>query len=737
MAFKPRSCSALFGPFRVDLETGEILKSGVRIRLQHQPFRVLSMLLERPGGLVTRDELRERLWSDDTFVDFEHGVTTAVKKLRQTLNDSAAKPRYVETLPKRGYRFIADVEFEEHEPVAAPTPASSAPAETAPAPAPAIAIEPAPVPETPPAPSKPRLRDSSAIRAAAAAVVGLTFASLFAFSGPEPSDLDPGPVRRLAFIPDSLSPLAPGATISPDGRHVAFVGAGPEFKLWIQDLAEEEPIAVAGSQGASRPFWSPDNRHIAFVSDGRLLRVSPHGGAPIEVCRMPAGNYAGGSWSPSGERIVFSAGRPPRLFSVAVAGGEPEPLFDPVAVDEQSGDGNRDPAFLVNDDRPELLAFAVGRPSKRTLFVRDLETGEQRMLDRGQQPAYATSGHLLYERGGDVWAARFSVRNLALEGEARLVATGALRPSVSAAGTLVYSDDPAADSQRRLGWRDRMGNRLGAVGAPREGPTYFALSPDESTAAVLSYGDRRVPAALLDLQSGQERTVDLGPAGSAYLVWSPDSRSLVWREDRGRRTALRTGAETAEGAALEGVRTPLPDVKDVSDWAGSTLLFSRGDDLWTGRQTPDGQWQVQPLLERPGQQVSARLSPDGRRFAYSSDETGRFEVYLAELDAPHQSVRISRDGGVQPAWSLDGRELFFVSRGRLMATAIPEDRRTAPAPAQILFADRMLFSPNKARYVYAPASGDRFLMMEYADPSRPPSIRLVDNWVRAYWPTTP
>src|SRR6266478_6822924 len=102
--------SARFGPFEVDFRAGELLKNGRRIRLQDQPLQVLAMLLENPGGVVTRDELRQRLWPTDTFVDFDHGLNNAINRLREALNDSADSPRFIETLPRRGYRFISQVE---------------------------------------------------------------------------------------------------------------------------------------------------------------------------------------------------------------------------------------------------------------------------------------------------------------------------------------------------------------------------------------------------------------------------------------------------------------------------------------------------------------------------------------------------------------------------------------------------------------------------------------------------
>lgn len=106
-------CKARFGPYEVDFRAGELLKNGRRIRLQDQPLQVLAMLLEQPGGVVTRDELRQKLWPTDTFVDFEHGLNNAINRLREALNDSAEKPRFIETLPRRGYRFMAPVEMPE------------------------------------------------------------------------------------------------------------------------------------------------------------------------------------------------------------------------------------------------------------------------------------------------------------------------------------------------------------------------------------------------------------------------------------------------------------------------------------------------------------------------------------------------------------------------------------------------------------------------------------------------
>ena len=108
----PASRALRFGPFEADLSSGELRKHGLRVKLQDQPFQILAMLLERPGAVLTREELRRKLWPTDTFVDFDHGLNNAINRLRDALNDSAEAPRFIETLPRRGYRFICQVESE-------------------------------------------------------------------------------------------------------------------------------------------------------------------------------------------------------------------------------------------------------------------------------------------------------------------------------------------------------------------------------------------------------------------------------------------------------------------------------------------------------------------------------------------------------------------------------------------------------------------------------------------------
>ena len=281
-----------FGTFEADFESGELRKGGVKIRLQEQPFKMLKALLEKPGRVVTREELQERLWPDDTYVDFEDGLSTAARKIRQALGDSARNPRYIETLPGRGYRFLGPTDH----------PGTAPPREE-------TGVQP---------PAKVRWREQVSWAVAA----GLALAAFSAVYVRK--DSSPLPLRKFGIIPPvevRANPYSASSVISPDGRKVAFVEEGADGRLWIQRLDQERPQAVEGTSGASMPFWSPDSNLVGFVADGQLKKVSLEGDAPVRVCELSAILFGGASWSPDGQTIVLAAGAPSSLFAVAAGGG--------------------------------------------------------------------------------------------------------------------------------------------------------------------------------------------------------------------------------------------------------------------------------------------------------------------------------------------------------------------------------------------------------------------------------
>ena len=245
-----------FGTFEVDLRAGELRKAGVKLKLTGQPFQVLAILLERPGEVVTREELQKRLWPD-TFVDVDHNLNTAINKIREVLGDSAESPRFVETLPRRGYRFVAPVE-------GAQTSRSTW-----------------------------RLRRAAGIADAVGPTAPRSCSSFLccsprrAFSFTErsqsPASLAQRTLTRLTFDDG----LQIGATWSPDGRFIAYSSnRGGKFDIWVQQVSGGDPVQITKGPGHNwQPDWSPDGKFIAYRSEngeGGLFVVPALGGEGLE-----------------------------------------------------------------------------------------------------------------------------------------------------------------------------------------------------------------------------------------------------------------------------------------------------------------------------------------------------------------------------------------------------------------------------------------------------------------------
>jgi len=296
-----------FGPFDADLQTQELRKHGVRLRLPRQSFQILKMLLERPGSLITREELRQVLWPSDTFVDFDHSLNAAVNRLREALGDSADEPRLVETLPRRGYRFIGELAL----PTAAPEPPGATQVSTFPG-----TSEVLPSADT-------RIR-RSALRYSimSFAVALLAGAVLFLIYG-KLHRVAPQKQRALTRITFDQG-LQFGATWSPDGRFVAYSSdrAG-KFDIWVQQVSGGDPVQITKGPGHNwQPDWSPDGKYIAYRSedgDGGLFVIPALGGMGLARKIVSGGFYP--RWSPDSTQILFQ--------STALLGNQ----FDVVTLD--------------------------------------------------------------------------------------------------------------------------------------------------------------------------------------------------------------------------------------------------------------------------------------------------------------------------------------------------------------------------------------------------------------------
>ena len=653
-----------FDGFEADLRSGELRKGGVKLKLSDQPFSVLALLLTQPGQVVTREELQKQLWPADTFVDFERGLNKAINRLRDSLGDSATTPRYIETLPKRGYRFIGPLERS-----AAPTDAAEEPV--------------LPVPSQTPPPAVRQARPSSArnrilIACAALVLIVATFAVWRSGSSSRAAtNTVPDPVLRSSLVPPPGTTFVPHSlALSRDGAHLAFVAevADGARLLWVRAMAATTATAIEGTEGASFPFWSPDHRRIGFFAEGRLKIVDITDGAirVIADVRRPSG----GSWNAE-DAIVFAPDVNGPLYRVSAGGGAPEPVSR--TPDGPGLHGHRWPTFLPDNRHFLYIAFSATAPTDIApeLRVGSLGTSESIQIEwKGARSIAYALDHLLYVHAGTLYAQPFDTTSLSTTGPpvpvaaAELAGPPAFYPSaltVSPNGVLLFQS--SADLPSQLVWLDDHGREQRAPQSLRYG--WPALSPDGRRLAGSCEGPRHGTLAIcvFDLERHVGGRITSGP-NDRYPVWSHDGRSIAYS----------SGAEGIHYLAADGSGSPhFVSRRNIpTDWLPDGRVLSFG--------THDGV--VSLALSSPvthgvvelGPGAEGQVSPDAAWLAYINQ--GQLVVEAFPMRAPR--LIISGSGGGQPRWSRDGRHLFFISpEKKLMAVDFDPTSARAGVPRLI------------------------------------------------------
>ncbi|HEY3455330.1 MAG TPA: winged helix-turn-helix domain-containing protein [Bryobacteraceae bacterium] len=692
-----------FGPFEVDFAASELRRSGSQVRIQEQPLRILEILLEQPGELVSRERLRERLWPSDTFVDFERSLNAAVAKLRQALHDSADRPVYVETVARKGYRFIAPVTE--------------------------IGAEPQPA-QTDSGPSRPR----AALLAVAALVVCASAALLAWAKFRHAGALHDGETLRFTVaMPEGTeiadAPYVPNAAISPDGRALAFVASPTGTvagSIWIRLLASEVARRLDGTEGAALPFWSPDSRQIGFFAGGQLKSVAASG-EPVRVLCDSAELPFGASWGREGV-IVYSAGS--QLYSVNASGG---PCRQLARFDKPREFRPQWPYFL-----PDGRQFLVFTAARNATYLASLDNAEPKMVLANQVAArFAPPDKLLFVRSGILFAQQWDFGRNRGRGEPRPVATnvsafivGQSAFSVSTNGVLAYRS--SAPSQSQLVCYSRDGKRLGSIG-PKGNYTQFSLSPDEKVAGLTV----RVPIAettglriwLLRLDTEVMSRYDFGHFANADPVWSPDSRRIVFAafEVNGEKSDLMewTIGEERPRLLLGDGGENKPD-----DWSrdGRVLLYRRNDRL-AMFIAMDQEKKPMASGDREFLKDQLHLSPDGTYVAYNAISAGRMEVFVAAFPSFTGTVQVSSEGGVQPLWRTDGKELFYLAADKnLMSVPIRAGESIEASAPKALFRTSLTGAYWGSEYAVS-RDGQKVYVLEPASLWQD-SLHVITQWDR-------
>ena len=469
-------------------------------------------------------------------------------------------------------------------------------------------------------------------------LLGLVLAFFPLFS---PVPVAETPLRRFAIAPPvSVIWDAWGGgmfdnslAISPNARHIAFVEGGGQGRLWVQDLDQQQPRAIEGTERARSPFWSPDSTFIGFAAGGDLKKVSVQGGLASPVCELPGEHFHGGTWSPYGEVIVFSSGpmtQSHSLYQVPAPGGTPGLLLAPEDLNQASEGPAKYLAwshFLPSEAGARVLVFTFGTVSEQTMVVQDLETGQRELLGPGAAPVYSNSSHLVYATSpisSDLWALPFSLETLRATGEAFPVSDNSRYATVAADETLVYLDIFGSSGQQQLVWVDRDGKQVEEIGQAQSAIYTAALSPDGRWVAVAVAEGSSPDVWVWDLaRRGVSTRLSTAPEFDSIPVWSPGGDEVAF-------ASLRAGnldiyLRRADGGGEEQAVAATSQNEWPSDWSrdGKYLLYDQSDPE-TGRDL--GTWSA-PRTAAAGSRTRSCKNPHCNMRLNSHPRAGMWPMF--------------------------------------------------------------------------------------------------------------
>jgi eukaryotic-like serine/threonine-protein kinase len=541
--------------------------------------------------------------------------------------------------------------------------------------------------------------------------------------------IDPPEKTTLSLTGDFAGP----PVLSPDGASIAFAATGADGKtaLWVRPMNLLDAHALPGTEGAIFPFWSPDGRSLGFFADGKLKTIDLSGGSALVVCDAPFGR--GGSWGPGGV-ILLSPNTQTSLVQVSVSGGTPVPV---TKIDPAQHTSHRWP-FLLPDGRHFLYLAINHDPSRSendTLYYASLDGRENRPLFRSQSNAVYGSGFLLFARRGQLMAQPFDPATGRLRGEAQSLASGVvddvstwhMDASASNNDLLVFGSGGTADW--KLLWMDRNGKQIGTVADKLPNLQTAQMSPQGDRIA-LQIDTGMNDIWVLDLARGVRTRLTFGPVSNTFPVWSPDGRWIAYNSDRnGHATLYR---KPSDGSGAEELLLTSEQVAVPTSWSrdGKYLLYSRGpvgsQEIWAlpleGERKP---WLV---VARTANSFSANghLSPDGRWVAYMSTESGGPEVYVVAFHGGQGKWQVSTNGGAQPKWSRDGKELYYDNPTSFIVFAVPV--KETNGALQFGTPQSLVTNPAVQQFIYDVSPDGKRILLNTISQQVSQSVTVVTNF---------
>jgi eukaryotic-like serine/threonine-protein kinase len=530
---------------------------------------------------------------------------------------------------------------------------------------------------------------------------------------------------------------ARSAAVSPNGHTVAIVGHRESERnnvLWIYEPGAQEAISLANTEGASFPFWSPDGRSLGFFADGKLKKLSLSGGPVQTLCEAPTGR--GGTWNQDGIILFTPSGTlGVGLSKISASGGTPTPVTIPDK--NLSEDSNRWPEFLP--DGIHYLYSAInlsGGKDLYSIYVGSLNSNEKRLVVRAKgNAAYAAPGYLLFYRDRTLFAQHFDTGKFELTGEpVPLLTDVQFFPRISeavfaAASTGLLVAQRSADSgASQVLWFDRKGQQIGVALNPGiYGNIMLAASGRAVASDTTDPTSQNTDVWTYDLETRSAKRLTFDPALDSLPVWSPDGSRVVFASNREFKFDLYL--KDANGAQEEKIIPQDGPDRFPNDWSRDRkyILYGRGPDLWFVTLP---ELTATQFLKATSSLKAGRFSPDGKWVAYSSNESGRWEVYVTSFPQAHGKWQVSNTGGDQPRWRSDGKELFYLSTdSKIMSVPVKTGSNFDPGTPTVLFQanPREMFATSELFSYDVSSDGQKFLVNTQLKTETTP-MSVVLNW---------
>jgi Tol biopolymer transport system component len=508
--------------------------------------------------------------------------------------------------------------------------------------------------------------------------------------------------------------------ISPDGREIVYSSSeGTTRRLFRRSIDQFEPKAIAGTEGGVQPFFSPDGKWLGYFARQRLWKVPLTGGQPTEIAR--AARSRGADWLDDGT-IVFCPYYYGGIERVSSSGGSVSVVSK---VDRAAGERSHRWPHALPGGKTILYSVGLGGSwDNAKVIAQRLDTGERKVvLSGGTDARYVPTGHLVYVRGTSLYAVPFDADALEVRGQPVEVTSGVANHSAGGAefafspnGTLVYfSPGVGGDEGGRLVMLNRSGERLpallpeGAFGHPKFSP---------SASSIIC--EHEFSIWTIDLVRGTTARVAAG-SRMGWPVWSSDGTRIYYASERS--GPWQIWSRAADGSDEERRISKPADYSmtpsAVSPDGTEVLLHSDHKDSGTDVEVMDLNGNLRTLVKSDADDNPGTFSPDGRWVTYTSDESGRDEVYVRPRSGPSGRWQISNEGGTQPRWKLDG-EIAYLAGTKIMTVAV------TTSPTFTANAPQLLFDKNASDFDLT--RDGRFLIVESPDSYAPGRLNVVVNW---------